>query len=36
MGQHDYVKKYEALSRLPSGVSFEEGVVDANSEKELV
>ncbi|KAG6424891.1 hypothetical protein SASPL_115314 [Salvia splendens] len=35
MGQHDYVKKYEALSRLPSGVSFEEGVVDANSEKEL-
>ncbi|XP_057792083.1 uncharacterized protein LOC131008954 isoform X2 [Salvia miltiorrhiza] len=35
MRQHDYLKKYEALSQLPSGVSFQEGVVDANSEKEL-
>ncbi|KAL1564413.1 RNA polymerase II-associated protein 3 isoform X2 [Salvia divinorum] len=35
MGQHDYAKKYEALSRLPGRVSYQEGVVDANSEKEL-
>lgn len=34
--QHDYLKKYEALSQLPSRVSFQEGGVDANSEKELV
>ncbi|KAL1535039.1 RNA polymerase II-associated protein 3-like isoform X2 [Salvia divinorum] len=35
VGQHAYLQKYEALSQLPSRVSFQEGVVDANSEKEL-
>lgn len=34
--QYDYLKEYEALSRLSSGVPSQEGFVDANSEKELV
>lgn len=34
--QHDHLKKYEELSQLASTVSSKEGVVDANSEKELV
>lgn len=34
--QYDYLKKYEALSQLSSGVPLQEGFVDANSEKELV
>lgn len=33
--QYDYLKEYEALSRLSSGVPSQEGFVDANSEKEL-
>ncbi|KAK6159812.1 hypothetical protein DH2020_003193 [Rehmannia glutinosa] len=33
--QYDYLKEYEALSRLSSGVPSQESVVDANSEKEL-
>ncbi|KAI3445421.1 hypothetical protein Pfo_002086 [Paulownia fortunei] len=33
--QYDYLKEYEALSRLSSGIPSQESVVDANSEKEL-
>ncbi|XP_051135928.1 uncharacterized protein LOC127254694 isoform X2 [Andrographis paniculata] len=33
--QFDYLKEYEALSQLSSGVSSEDNFVDANSEKEL-
>ncbi|KAH6819032.1 Pyruvate kinase family protein [Perilla frutescens var. frutescens] len=35
VGRYEYLKGYEALSRLTSRVSSQEGVVDANSEKEL-
>lgn len=33
---YDYLKEYEALSRLSSAVPYQESVFDANSEKELV
>lgn len=33
--QYDYLREYEKLSQLPSTVPSQEGVVDANSEKEL-
>ncbi|KAG8369075.1 hypothetical protein BUALT_Bualt15G0112500 [Buddleja alternifolia] len=35
VGEYDYLKDYEALGRLSSGVLSQENFVDANSEKEL-
>ncbi|CAA0834652.1 Tetratricopeptide repeat (TPR)-like superfamily protein [Striga hermonthica] len=33
--KYDYLKEYEALNRLSSGLSSPESIIDANSEKEL-
>lgn len=34
--QYDYLRQYDAISNLSSGLMTEESSVDANSEKELV